>query len=270
MLKNVARGAALRSLSDITLAYPLEIWKNSVIITWRSPVSDGEKRPSDLKILNKLFQERGLAGFWRGCTARLLEASLSGGMVLASTECTRKLLLASGIPIAMVAFLAGALGGASQAIVMTPSTLFITTSTAMDCSMAQAAAQAWKRKGLRGIYAGAGAIALRQASNWASRQGFTQLARPMFGDNLRGELLAGCVGGCLSCWNTPLEVARVEAQSFAFSDEKKDGRRGVFVAMASVLDDRGVGGLFAGVTPRMIQACYQTIFLVSIPKLLSV
>lgn len=39
------------------------------------------------------------------------------------------------------------------------------------------AAETWAKKGFKGFYPGGTAIAFRQASNWASRQGFTDAIR---------------------------------------------------------------------------------------------
>ena len=65
-------------------------------------------------------------------------------------------------------------------------------------------------RGLATLYAGAGAVAMRQATNWASRQGLTDLFQRRLGLPL---LACGVLGGIGSCWNTPLEVKRIRAQS---------------------------------------------------------
>ena len=80
------------------------------------------------------------------------------------------------------------------------------------------------RGGIGGFYPGGVAIAFRQATNWASRQGFTEIVREkartaIYGDAEGAKLTkweevgCGIVGGTLASWNHPFEVARIEAQS---------------------------------------------------------
>ena len=38
-----------------------------------------------------------------------------------------------------------------------------------------------------------------------------------------GELMAGCIGGALSAWNTPFEVARIEATARIFNSGNSGG-----------------------------------------------
>ena len=41
-----------------------------------------------------------------------------------------------------------------------------------------------------------------------------------------GELMAGCIGGALSAWNTPFEVARIEATARIFNSGNSGGGGG--------------------------------------------
>lgn len=136
-----------------------------------------------------------------------------------------------------------------------------------------------KERGILGLYRGAPAVAMRQATNWASRQGFTEWVRPRIPvEGVLGELLAGCIGGTLSAWNTPLEVARIESQSAvmkkrtgggADGDNVEDGKgRSLVGTMCDIVEERGFGALYVGIIPRAAQACYQTLFLVCVPRLL--
>jgi hypothetical protein len=151
----------------------------------------------------------------------------------------------------------------------------VTATTANDgTNVVGSLRQILKTHGVRGCWTGSSAVAARQASNWASRQGFTELARPLIKvGGIPGEILAGCVGGTLSAWNTPFEVCRIESQSRAFgggSDSDGGGRdRSLLETFRRIVDERGVGGLYTGLLPRVGQACYQTVFLVCIPRILA-
>jgi hypothetical protein len=119
-------------------------------------------------------------------------------------------------------------------------------------------------KGFLGLYAGGGAMAVRQASNWASRSMFTEICRTnlklsRFG--LAGEIAAGAIGGVGSCWNTPIETVRVLMQrDVAMGKPSKP----YMAYVHDILDTKGPPGLFVGVTPRAIQAIWQTVFMVRI------
>ena len=61
------------------------------------------------------------------------------------------------------------------------------------------------------------------------------------------------------------EVARVES---VVRSAKRDDGEGVVGTMRLIVQERGPGGLFAGLLPRCFQAAYQTVFMVCVPRLL--
>ena len=73
---------------------------------------------------------------------------------------------------------------------------------------------------------------------------------------------AGCgmLGGMLSCWNHPFEVARIEMQARAVAGESYMSMTTVF---RSVYAQYGMEGLFKGVIPRMGLNIWQTLFMVT-------
>jgi len=163
---------------------------------------------------------------------------------------------------------------------MGPTTLAITHKVVSSCSALSTTAilgQAWRKDGWRGWYPGGTALALRQASNWALRQGFTEAARvrmvaarhPGEGTSAKlsrsEELVCGIIGGTLSTLNQPFEVARIEAQSRSAAGEPA-------LSMASVVriivKQSGFAGLYAGILPRIGLAVWQTTFMVVAPKLI--
>lgn len=143
-------------------------------------------------------------------------------------------------------------------------------------STLQVAREAYARNGVRGFYPGGSAIAFRQATNWASRQGFTEGLRitwrkRKYGDKsaqltTNEELLCGLGGGALSCWNHPFEVARIEMQARAATGESKLSMLQVF---RLVTKEHGLAGLFKGVLPRLCLGSYQALFMVAIPHVIS-
>lgn len=133
------------------------------------------------------------------------------------------------------------------------------------------ARETYAKNGVRGFYPGGSAIAFRQATNWASRQGLTEFVRIRMrklkyneetakltkGD----EAMCGVIGGALSSWNHPFEVARIEMQARANSGQPALSMIGVF---RLVLKENGPLGLFQGVIPRIGLNIWQTLFMVSL------
>jgi hypothetical protein len=220
----------------------------------------------------------------------MAEGLFSGSVLLASKESIHTFLseyaspmlsknVGLGLPPSFVGFLSGAGGGAAQALVMGPTSLVVTAVVAAsnrengDVSALEVVQRIIKDKGVVGLYRGAPAVAMRQATNWASRQGFTEFVRPRIPiAGVGGELIAGCIGGTLSAWNTPFEVARIESQSQVVdgsSDGKDKQGKSLVTTMCDIANERGIAGLYVGLIPRACQACYQTIFLVCVPRLLN-
>lgn len=133
------------------------------------------------------------------------------------------------------------------------------------------ARETYKKSGIRGFYPGGSAIAFRQASNWASRQGLTEfvrirMRRTKYADETAkltkgDEALCGVIGGAMSSWNHPFEVARIEMQARANTGQSTLSMMGVF---RMVLKEHGPLGLFQGVIPRIGLNIWQTLFMVSL------
>mmetsp|Transcript_30091 Transcript_30091/g.66644 ORF Transcript_30091/g.66644 Transcript_30091/m.66644 type:complete len:323 (+) Transcript_30091:15-983(+) len=282
VLQNFVRGSALKCAADLCGGLPCEVWKSSVVLESISAESQNRPAVNSIQVLRRVLHEKGPRGLWSGCSARMVEGCFSGAVLLSSKETIRKTLSASTVirkrlAPATIGFISGACGGACQAIVMTPCSLLVTATAAGagGGNVIGAAREIWTRKGAGGFYRGSGAVAARQATNWFSRQGITELVRPKIKiGGVPGEILAGCLGGTISCWNTPFEVARIYSQTHSYSgeDNEHSSRRKehhtMFATMSDVVKNRGIGGLFAGIGPRIVQSCYQTVFLVTIPRVL--
>lgn len=133
------------------------------------------------------------------------------------------------------------------------------------------ARETYAKNGVRGFYPGGSAIAIRQATNWASRQGLTEFVRirvkrSKYGDEKHklskaDEAMCGIIGGTLASWNTPFEVARIEMQARANAGQSK-------LSLPSVLKlvyrEHGALGLFQGIIPRIGLNIWQTLFMVSL------
>jgi hypothetical protein len=79
------------------------------------------------------------------------------------------------------------------------------------------------------------------------------------------EAISGIIGGGLSTWNQPFEVLRIEAQAAA---AKGLPPRNIVETCKHIVNEAGVLGLFQGIAPRMGLCIWQTLFLVTVPRLL--
>ena len=185
-------------------------------------------------------------------------------------------LLAGGMDPTAAGVLAGAGGGVAQVSVMGPCTYLVTGAVAdPSVSVFTRVKQTYARGGVAGFYPGGTAIAFRQATNWASRQGFTEFVRARFKVAFHGnkdatltkaqEIGAGVVGGTMACWNHPFEVARIEAQTLGNAGKPVGSMVSV---MRAIVKTDGVGGLFRGIAPRIGLGIWQTLFMVTGAKLI--
>jgi len=162
---------------------------------------------------------------------------------------------------------------------MGPCTFVVTamvTSQGKEVNVAKLLSTTLKEKGIVGLYPGGTAIAFRQASNWASRQGFTEffrtkIAQLKYGDPKAkltkwDEASSGILGGAFSTWNQPFEVARIQMQAAAAAGEKE--LPGMAKVMVNIVKDQGPLGLFKGIVPRIGLGVWQTLFMVTGAKVL--
>lgn len=266
--KDLVNGGALQCLEAATLGMPFEVWKTHM----------GKNRTeTSLQALRNIYNKGGLYSFWKGTSAKMVESASKGAVLLYSKEVILKACRSSGLGDTFSGFLAGAGGGVCQTVVMGPCTFLITAvvTGAPGTTMGGKATETWGKHGIRGFYPGGSAIAFRQATNWASRQGFTEWARNKFKNANHGgdktaklkvweEACSGIIGGFLSAWNHPFEVARIEMQSAA--SEGRGGRSMVRV-IRDVHAESGISGLFKGVVPRIGLSIWQTLFMVTGAKL---
>merc|ERR1740130_1966110 len=169
---------------------------------------------------------------------------------------------------------AGAGGGICQVSVMGPCTFvvtaMVTNTSGNKKSVMSIMKNAYQKNGIKGFYPGGTAIAFRQATNWASRQGFTDAVRSVMltatGGNGQGkltvgqEVFSGMLGGMLACWNHPFEVARIEMQARAAAGESK---KSMVTVLRDVHAEYGTAGLFKGIFPRVCLGIWQTLFMVT-------
>jgi len=268
-LKDVRNGALLQMLEAATLGMPFEVWKTRM----------GRFRTeSTVQAFRNVYASGGAPAFWAGTSAKMVESATKGAVLMVSKERINDAARAAGVSPFLSGIVAGAGGGVCQVVVMGPCTYLVTatvTGADQSRSILAIARETFAKAGVRGFYPGGTAIAFRQATNWASRQGFTEKSREVIAAAAHGdkqaklsvsqEAAAGVVGGALACWNHPFEVARIEAQARAAAGQPSLSMMAVF---RQVVAENGVRGLFQGIIPRLGLGIWQTLFMVSGAKVL--
>ena len=266
LIKNLARGAFLRVASDISGGTALENVKCRVTTSGEGPFKSARD------IMNG---PGGVLNLWSGTPSRTIEGALLGAIFLVASAATKKQVLGMGAGKNVAALAGGVVGGVAQAVIMTPAGMVFTSLNVNkgkpgyeNENAITVAQRIMKDKGIQGMFVGGTPMAIRQASNWASRGLFTELCRTnlklsRFG--LVGEIGSGVIGGLGSCWNTPVETVRVLMQRDVGCGLPPKTFGGY---INDEMEKGGVSSLFRGITPRAVQAVWQTVFMVVVPNLL--
>ncbi len=106
----------------------------------------------------------------------MVESFLKGGILLYAKEAIIKSSKAMGASDVSAGLLGGFGGGVAQVSVLGPCTFLVTAIVTGEkgVSTLEIIKKTWNTRGISGFYPGGTALMLRQGSNWASRQGFTE------------------------------------------------------------------------------------------------
>jgi hypothetical protein len=112
----------------------------------------------------------------------MVESFLKGGILLFAKDAIIRASTGAGLGSVTAGLLGGFGGGVAQVVVLGPCTFLVTASVTSPTgtSILSLAANTLKTQGIGGFYHGGLPLMLRQGSNWASRQGFTDVARSYF------------------------------------------------------------------------------------------
>ncbi|WBW71160.1 mitochondrial carrier, tricarboxylic acid Yhm2 [Schizosaccharomyces osmophilus] len=269
---NLLLGAGLNLFETSSLGHPLEVTK----------VQMAANRTQTMEqVLKSILSRGGILGFYQGLIPwAWIEASTKGAVLLFTSAELEYWGRRAGFSSTAAGALAGMGGGIAQAYATMGLCTCMKTAEVTRAKQAATAVSVpstfrvftdlYKEKGIRGINRGVNAVALRQMSNWGSRfalsRFFERPIRYLSGSKESDPLtsaqrfVASVAGGALSCWNQPVEVARVEMQSL--TNGTQNSSRGIVATIRSVYDSNGIKGLYRGVVPRMGLGAYQTVVMV--------
>eukprot|EP01039_Chlorochromonas_danica_P006432 gene6432-7094_t len=270
--KDIVTGGVLQCIEAASVGLPFEVWKTHMG-TYRNQ--------GTLEAFRIIYRKGGASAFWAGWQPKMVESFLKGGILMFTKEALIRFCINMGLGEGSAGLIGGFGGGVAQVSIMGPCTFLVTAAVTGDKSVGliQQATRTYKAHGIGGFYHGGTALILRQGTNWASRQGFTDIIRSWIkkrhvreGESAKDvklsvaeEAISGIIGGALSTWNQPFEVMRIEAQANA---AKGLPPRSFFQTYHHIVKESGYLGLFQGVIPRMGLCIGQTLFLVTVPHLL--
>jgi len=265
-------GPCIQMAEAASLGMPFEVWKTRM---------GRHRTEGTVEALKNVYKTGGgVHAFWRGTSAKMVESGTKGAILMYAKEGINESLLKNDVDPGLAGVLAGAGGGIAQVSVMGPCTYLVTgaVNDPSGKSSVERIRETYARSGVKGFYPGGTAIAFRQATNWASRQGFTEIVREKakavwYPDvdskevkMTKGqEVICGVIGGTMACWNHPFEVARIEAQTRGSLGQETGSMVSV---MKDIIKENGVGGLFRGIVPRVGLGIWQTLFMVTGAKIL--
>mmetsp|Transcript_8053 Transcript_8053/g.19439 ORF Transcript_8053/g.19439 Transcript_8053/m.19439 type:complete len:281 (+) Transcript_8053:501-1343(+) len=266
--KDMAVGAVLQCVEAATLGMPFEVWKTRM---------GRFRNEGTMEAAVNVYKRGGAGAFWQGLSPKLIESATKGAILLYAKEAILLGMANANFDPTVSGIAAGAGGGVAQVSVMGPCTFLVTCVVTGDknLSIPNKISTTWAEKGIKGFYPGGMALTFRQASNWASRQGITEFVRNKVAVIRHGDAKAklskweeagcGIMGGSLSCWNQPFEVARIQAQAAANAGEPSIS---MGATMGKIVRENGVGGLFQGIVPRIGLGIWQTLFMVTGAKMI--
>lgn len=271
---NILLGAGLNMCEVTSLGQPLEVVKTTMA---------ANRNYTFLQSVKQVWSRGGVFGFYQGLIPwAWIEASTKGAVLLFVSAETEYRFKALGFNN----FSSGILGGISGGVVQSYLTMgFCTCMKTVEITRHKAAGagapvqSSWTvfkgiygREGIKGIYRGVNAVAIRQMTNWGSRFGLSRLVedgiRKFTGktgkdDKLNAfeKITASAVGGGLSAWNQPIEVIRVEMQSKK-ADPNRPKNLTVGKTFKYIYKSNGIKGLYRGIAPRIGLGVWQTVFMV--------
>jgi hypothetical protein len=182
--RDLRNGAVLQTLEAASLGLPFEVWKTRM----------GKFRnEGHFESLRNIYVQRGLAGYWAGFLPKAVESATKGAVLMFAKSAFDDFFTSRGISATPSALLAGALGGVAQVSILGPCTFLVTGAVtgSGNVSVFQQVSSVYRAKGISGFYAGGLPVAYRQATNWASREGFTVAIRQSMRKHLHNGDMSG-------------------------------------------------------------------------------
>eukprot|EP00898_Chlorokybus_atmophyticus_P003776 jgi/Chlat1/439/Chrsp103S01018 len=249
---NALAGALAGGLVSCSL-HPVDTIKTIV------QAEHGQRR-SMSRILHRIMNERGIKGLYRGLGSNLATAAPISAIYTTTYESVKERLLPL-LPAEYAAVahcVAGGCASVATSFVFTPSECIKQRMQVggMYSNSAQAALGILKQEGLRGLYAGWGAVLCRNVPQSIIKfLTYEQLKKAVAKDGtppttLQTLAIGGMAGSTAAFFTTPFDVAKTRLQTQIPGVGPQYS--GVYDALRQILATEGIQGLYRGVAPRLI------------------
>jgi hypothetical protein len=234
--------------------FPLDIIKT------RLQSGQGGTRNPIISATN-LFQKSGIRGFYKGILPNLIGVTPEKAIKLAINESVReRYTLPNGKIALRHEILAGSLAGFFQVIATNPMELIkirMQLQAMLPVEERQTTMQVIRHLGISGVYRGTPATLLRDVP-------FSFIMFPLYSNikdyltdanghiSMGNTLLSGAVAGAVSSGAvTPMDVVKTRLQIKGGADLYGSNLSSIPRCFKAVYTEGGIGGLFAGIVPRM-------------------
>ena len=244
--------AGIAAAVELSVMQPLDVVKTQLQLRGRHATMSGAFR--------SLHATGGLIGFWRGFGPGLGIVVPRRGFKFAANELFGRWL--PGGPASKLC--AGALAGASEALIITPLEVLKvqmqSQSTQSHQSVHATARALWARAGVASFYTGLGATVIKHSAHsmvyFGAFQGAQPAARSAMRSHVRGDLVAGFVAGVAAgTVNNPFDVLKTRLQAGAHRElralRQQQQHAGVAKGIAHILRVEGMMALFYGWTAKV-------------------
>ncbi|KAJ6577146.1 mitochondrial tricarboxylate transporter [Mycena capillaripes] len=227
----------------------------------------GGKRESPIAIIKDTLKNKGVLGFYSGCTALVVGNSAKAGVRFVSYDHFKHLLADSeGKVSAPRSLLAGLGAGMTEAIFAVTPSETIKTKLIDDAKrpnpqyrgLIHGTASIVRQEGIRGIYRGLFPVMMRQGANSAVRfTTYSTLKQFVQGAARPGQTLPstitfgiGAIAGLVTVYTTmPLDVIKTRMQSL----EARAQYRNSFHCAYRIFTEEGILRFWTGTTPRLMR-----------------
>jgi len=207
--------------------------------------------------LTYTFKANGFLGLYRGLAPTLIGSIPKAGIRFGlNAEIKGRLRDANGNLTPAKNFLAGLGAGVSEAlIIVAPAETVKTKCIDMNLPFLEGMKKILAEEGLKGVYQGAAATAMKQGSNQGLRFMWFNEYKSWITNN--GEekmtplksLLGGMSAGCFSTLgNNPFDVVKTRMQGVAATQYS-----GTLDCFKQIMANEGIGGFYKGVGPRLMR-----------------
>jgi hypothetical protein len=254
---NYLNGAVSGFLS-VFFTQPFQVIRTSMTVTYHN-----HEPPKITHIINRLFKEEGIRGFYRGFKPTVIGAPFAAGFYFLSLETNKRFLQNfKNINKNSHNFISAALARVVQCLLTNPVLLVITRFEVIGNtykSFLNSFLSIYKEEGFKGYFQGLRPYLLKEVPTGALFYTFYEIFKTCFNGlgilniQLKALMSAVLANTILTVFNNPLEVLRTRIQYFHISRIGHHNYQGLVRGIVYIAKVEGLSGLLVGVIPRLMK-----------------